>query len=515
MQIEFSVASGAPETIETECLVAGVFKSKGLSETAKRLDKASGGRITRVLDDGDHDGNRGRTVTLYDLEGVSAKRVVLVGLGNEKDLSPTSLRSATRYATQAVERLQVADAVFSLTSLDVPDYAAAARGRSVAETVIDTRYKFDKKLAKSASRRRSRSGAKTSVQRADRHSKLKRVSLYGSNKREATAVEKGQTIGVAVAEGRCLARDLGNLPANLCTPTHLAEVAQEMGRDSALKVTVFDEKRIEKLRMRTFLSVAKGSREAPRFIQFEYHGGRKNAAPVVLIGKGITFDSGGISIKPASGMDEMKFDMCGAASVFGVMHAIQMLKPKINVIGLVPACENLPDGAANKPGDVIESMSGQTIEILNTDAEGRLILCDALTYSEKFKPRAVIDIATLTGACVIALGEHASGLFSNDQALADALLEAGNTGNDRAWQMPVWSEYQSQLDSNFADMANVGGRPAGAITAACFLARFAKELKWAHLDIAGTAWHTGGSRKGATGRPVGLLTSYLTQVAGR
>ena len=330
------------------------------------------------------------------------------------------------------------------------------------------------------------------------------------HKQAQTAAKTGQ----AIATGMALTRELGNLPGNICTPTYLANEAKKLGKSHSLKVTVLDQKQLEQLKMGSFLSVAKGSRQPPKLIVMEYHGGKKPGNPVVLVGKGITFDSGGISIKPGAAMDEMKFDMCGAATVFGTLSAIAELKLPINVVGVVPTCENLPDGNASKPGDIVTSMSGQTIEVLNTDAEGRLILCDALTYSEKFKPKAVIDIATLTGACIIALGKQASGLLGNDQALLDKLLNAGNKCDDRAWQLPLWDEYQDQLKSNFADMANIGGREAGTITAACFLSRFTKKFKWAHLDIAGTAWDSGGN-KGATGRPVPLLVNYLIGEAGK
>jgi leucyl aminopeptidase len=310
-----------------------------------------------------------------------------------------------------------------------------------------------------------------------------------------------------------LTRDLGNLPGNICTPSYLASSAKKLARRFALKVKVLEQKQMQALGMGSLLSVSRGSRQPPKLIVLEYHGAKQPGNPVALVGKGITFDSGGISIKPAAAMDEMKFDMCGAASVLGAMHAAAELQLPINIVGLIPSCENLPDGDANKPGDVVTSMSGQTIEVLNTDAEGRLILCDALTYSERFKPKTVIDIATLTGACVVALGNHASGLLGNDQALMDKLLAAGNESADRAWQLPLWEEYQEQLKSNFADMANIGGKEAGTITAACFLSRFTKKFKWAHLDIAGVAWF-GGASKGASGRPVPLLTQYLIDESG-
>jgi leucyl aminopeptidase len=324
----------------------------------------------------------------------------------------------------------------------------------------------------------------------------------------------GLAQGLAIAEGMALAKDLGNLPPNVCTPSFLAGQAREIGRRYRMKVTVLERSDMERLGMHTLLSVANGSAQPPKLIALEYNGGRKGAKPVALVGKGITFDTGGISLKPAGEMDEMKFDMCGAASVLGTMKAVGEMKLPVNVVGIVPTTENMPGGRATRPGDIVKSLSGQTVEILNTDAEGRLILCDALTYAERYKPAAVIDIATLTGACVIALGHVASGLFSNDEAMAREVTAAADAAYDRVWRMPLWEDYQEQLKSNFADFANIGGRPAGAVTAACFLARFTRQFRWAHLDIAGTAWKSG-REKGATGRPVPLLTQFLIRRAGK
>jgi len=332
----------------------------------------------------------------------------------------------------------------------------------------------------------------------------------GELRRAAAGLEQG----LAVAHGVSLARDLGNLPGNVCTPAYLAEQAREVAKRYRMKITVLEREDMEKLGMGALLSVAAGSAQPPKLIVLEHRSGPRSQRPVALVGKGITFDTGGISLKPASEMDEMKFDMCGAASVLGTIKAAAEMKLPVNVVGLIPTSENMPGGRATKPGDIVTTMSGQTVEVLNTDAEGRLILCDALTYAERFEPAAVVDIATLTGACVIALGHVASGLFANDDALARELLAAGELACDRAWRMPLWDEYQEQLKSNFADFANIGGRPAGSVTAACFLARFTKKFKWAHLDIAGTAWKSG-KEKGASGRPVPLLTQFLVNRAGR
>src|SRR5688572_10533913 len=327
-------------------------------------------------------------------------------------------------------------------------------------------------------------------------------------KEQAKAVQRGLARGAASAAGVTFAKSLANRPGNHCTPTYLAEQARKLGKEHALKVEVLDRKELEKLGMGSFLAVSQGSAEPPRFIVARYDGAPKTQAPVVLVGKGITFDTGGISIKPAAEMDEMKYDMGGAASVLGTLRAVAELKPRLNLVVIIPACENMPSGNAVKPGDVVTSLSGQTIEILNTDAEGRLILCDALTYAERFKPAVLVDIATLTGACVIALGHHRSGLFSNDDALAEELLAAGEQALDPAWRMPLDDEYDEALKSSFADMANVGPRAGGSITAAMFLKRFAGKQRWAHLDVAGTAWRSG-ANKGATGRPVPLLTQFV------
>ncbi len=326
---------------------------------------------------------------------------------------------------------------------------------------------------------------------------------------QSADVRKGIKHGDAIGQGVSVSREVANLPANVCTPSYLAKEAQRIAKGNAnLRIEILNETDMKKLGMGAMLSVTAGTDEPAKFIILKYAGGKSKSKPIVLVGKGVTFDSGGISLKPGSAMDEMKFDMCGAATVLGVVHAITAIKLPINVIGIIPACENLPSGAATKPGDVVTSMSGQTIEVLNTDAEGRLILCDALTYSKKFKPAAVIDIATLTGACVIALGKHISGLLSNSDKLANQILKAGEHADDRAWRLPMGPEYMDQLKSNFADMANIGGRSAGTITAACFLSRFVDDMNWAHLDIAGTAWRTG-SQKGSTGRPVPLLVEFL------
>ena len=334
--------------------------------------------------------------------------------------------------------------------------------------------------------------------------KLQNLVFIGSDSSLAESASKAQIMAASIG----LARDLGNMPGNACTPLYLSGKAQELSEQLGIKTTILDEEQMSELGMGSLLSVSAGSVEPAQLIIMQYQGAGDSEQPYALVGKGITFDSGGISLKPGAAMDEMKFDMCGAASVFGAMHAVAQLKLPINLVAIVAAAENMPSGHATKPGDIVTSMAGKTIEVLNTDAEGRLVLCDALTYAAQFKPKTIIDIATLTGACVIALGSHASGLYANDEELAEALLESSQSTGDKAWRMPLWPEYDKQLDSNFADIANIGGREAGSVTAACFLARFTRNQKWAHLDIAGTAWKSG-KAKGATGRPVRLLVDYL------
>jgi leucyl aminopeptidase len=455
------------------------------------MDKATRGQLRELLASGDMDGKAGSTRVLYRLRNIAAERVLLVGLGREKEFGEKQFRDCARAALAAVHDTGARDAHVYLGELPVQGRDHAWKARQLALAAADTAYRFDR--LKSAKAEPTR---------------LAHVVVCATHKRDADLCERGIRDGRAIAAGMALARDLGNLPANVCTPTYLAETAVKLGREWKFAVEILEQKDMEKLGMGSLLSVSKGSRQPPKFAVLRYMGASKKGRPVVLVGKGITFDTGGISIKPAAEMDEMKFDMCGAASVLGTMRAAAELELKLNVIGLVPTCENMPGGAASKPGDIVTSMSGQTIEILNTDAEGRLILADALTYAERFEPQAVVDIATLTGACVIALGHVCSGLFANKDTLARELQTAGAEAWDRVWQLPLWDDYQEQLKSNFADFANIGGRAAGSVTAACFLSRFARKYDWAHLDIAGTAWKSG-KEKGATGRPVPLLTTFL------
>lgn len=495
--MEFSTKVVAPEKLACACLVVGLFENKRLTAAAQIVDRASGGHLSALIEQGDLDGKVGSTRLLYRLTGIAADRVLVVGLGKDQKISTKDFRDAARAAVTAVQGTGATNACLCLAEVPVAGRDAAWKARQIAIAAIDASYHFDAMKSRKATPR-----------------PLSKILVRADSAKEARAIELGIKQGQAIGAGMNLTRDLGNMPGNVCTPTYLAEQAVKLGKKWKLSVEVLDRSDMEELGMGTLLSVARGSRQPPKFIVMTYNGAAKKVPPVVLVGKGITFDTGGISLKPGAEMDEMKFDMCGAASVFGTLRAAVEMKLKLNVVGLIPATENMPDGAATKPGDIVTSLSGQTVEILNTDAEGRLILCDALTYAERFKPQAVIDIATLTGACVIALGHVCSGLFANDQKLAGELLAAGEESWDRAWQLPLWDDYQDQLKSNFADFANIGGRPAGSITAACFLSRFAGGFNWAHLDIAGTAWRSG-KDKGASGRPVPLLTSFLLKRAAR
>ncbi|TAK91182.1 MAG: leucyl aminopeptidase [Burkholderiaceae bacterium] len=493
--MQFSIKAVSPATAKTACVIAGVYQDHTLTHAAKALDQASGGALRQALKNGDLSGKKGSALLLHGLNAQTA-RVLLVGLGKDKTLSDKTYLDAVRAGWKALSATGAADALWCLHEVPVSGRDLAWKVRSTAVNIEEAQYRFD--------HLKSSSDAEPE--------KLKSLALV-VDKLQLKAAQTALQQALAEAHGVALTRDLGNLPSNLCTPTHLAATAKELAKQFKLKVQVLEKKQMEALKMFSLLSVAKGSVQPPKFIVLAYNGGTANGrtakqAPVVLVGKGITFDSGGISLKPGEGMDEMKYDMCGAATVLGTLRAVAEMQLPLNVIGVIPTCENMPNGNASKPGDIVTSMSGQTIEILNTDAEGRLILCDALTYVERFKPAAVIDIATLTGACIIALGHVHSGLYSKDDALAAALLKAGKAANDTVWQMPLDDDYQEQLKSNFADMANIGGRPGGSVTAACFLSRFTKAYTWAHLDIAGTAWKSGAA-KGATGRPVPLLVEFL------
>jgi len=448
----------------------------------RALAKPLAGLVEKAVSEGDLVLKKGKALYLYQPAGVAARRVVVVVAGDD------SARSFKAAVVAGLGALKSSGA--KTLGIALPPGATAVHAEAAVVAVADATYQY--------------THTKPSATPIWMPSA---VTLY-CQKGDQKAVQQGLRQGEAVAAGMTLAREFGNRPGNACTPTWLGQQAKKLGKQFDLQVDVLDRKEIEKLGMGSFLAVAQGSEEPPRFIVARYDGAAKSQAPVVLVGKGITFDTGGISLKPGAEMDEMKFDMCGAASVLGTLAAVASLKARVNLVVLVPTCDNMPSGRAVKPGDVVTSMSGQTVEILNTDAEGRLILCDALTYAERFKPAVVVDVATLTGACVVALGHHHSGLFSADDAVAARMLAASQTALDPCWRMPLDEEYDEALKSNFADMANVGGRPGGAITAAMFLRRYTAKYPWAHLDIAGTAWKSG-SHKGATGRPVGLLTHFV------
>lgn len=497
--MDFTVKTGDPEKQRSACVVIGIFSPKRLSPAAQRIDKASRGQLSELLKQGDIDTSCGATTLIHSPTGrTQAKRILVVGCGNQKEFDARAFQKIAAKAATALNTSAVTEAVSYLTELDVTDQTLTWKARQLVIASDASAYRFDELKSDAKPPKRP----------------LRKLALATTSANESTRLKEGMRQGNAIAGGVERARRLGNLPGNICTPTYLAEQAEAIKKQYGnLKIDVLEEKDMDKLGMGSLLSVSRGSRQPAKLIVLKYHGGSQKEKPVVLVGKGVTFDSGGISLKPGAAMDEMKFDMCGAASVLGTVAACAELELPVNLVGIVPATENLPDGDASKPGDVVTSLSGQTIEVLNTDAEGRLILCDALTYAGRFKPDVVIDIATLTGACIVALGHHASGVMTNHQALADELLAAGQSAGDRGWQLPMWDEYDEQISSNFADMANIGGKGAGTITAACFLGRFTKDYRWAHLDIAGVAWKSG-SAKGATGRPVPLLMQFLLDRSG-
>ena len=488
--MEFSIKQSIPEKQRSACVVLGIYQGGNLSPAAQLFDHASGHQISTLISRGDVTGKTGSTLMLHAPTGILAERVLLVGLGKTEEMNAKQFLDVLRATFAALQKTVSKNAALYLTDLDVKERDENWKIKQIVMLAAESAYRSDKLKSKPADK-----------------SSLQKILLCSAGK-PTDAAKNALIQAGATAHGVKLAKDLGNLPGNICTPTYLADQATDMAKKHPLKVTILEEKDMEKLGMHSLLCVSRGSRQPAKLITLEYRGGDKKQKPVVLVGKGLTFDAGGISLKPGAGMDEMKYDMCGAASVLGTMQAIAEMKLKLNVVAVIPSSENLPDGAAVKPGDIVTSMAGLSIEILNTDAEGRLILCDALTYAARFEPDTVVDIATLTGACVIALGGVASGLFSNQDSLARELFDAAEYSNDRAWQLPLWEEYQPQLDSNFADLQNIGGREAGSVTAACFLSRFTKDYRWAHLDIAGTGWKSG-KDKGATGRPVPLLTQYL------
>jgi leucyl aminopeptidase len=485
-------------TLRADVLLAGVFADGSLSPAADAIDAASKGKFSTWIKRGDLNPKVGSSLLLYDIPGVATNRVMVVSLGERREFGEKAFRDALGGAAKALSSGVSRTAAVALADLDVPGRSPEWRVRNAARILADGAYRFDAPRAQLNGNKRT--GAHT-------------ITLLISGKVTPELVTAAR-FGRAIAEGMALTRDLGNLPGNICHPPYLADTAKRMGTELGFDVEILEREDMARLGMGSALSVGRASEQPCKLIVMRYTGASSEGKPVVLIGKGVTFDTGGISLKPGEDLDMMKYDMCGAAAVMGIMKTIAGLKLPMNLIGIVCAVENMPGGNASRPGDVVRSMSGQTIEILNTDAEGRLVLCDAMTYAERFKPECVIDVATLTGACVIALGSQTSGLYANDDALAAELFECGTDTGDRAWRMPLWDEYQEQLKSNFADMTNLGGRPAGSVTAACFLSRFARGYRWAHLDIAGTA-SVGGDAKGATGRPVPLLSEFLIRRSAR
>ncbi len=488
--MEFKAIIDAKARNEAGCAVVGVYEEGDLGIAAAQIDKQLDGLLGKLHGNGDFSGKLGDVMLLPTPAGTVAARVLLIGLGSRAAFGRKQYRKALQSAVQALAKTGSSDAVVYLALEATGGLDVQYRARTVAEVFCAQLYKIP--------------DLKTSAK-----PKAPRLSSVSVAVADARAAAEGLRIGAAVGSGLALSRDLANLPPNLCTPRYMATRAQGLAKEfPSIKTKILDEKGIKALKMGAFLAVTQGSDQPPRLIVCEYHGAKKGAAPVCLVGKGITFDSGGISLKDPPAMDEMKFDMSGGAAVLGAMRAVAELQLPINLVVIVATCENMPSGGAVKPADIVTTMSGQTVEVLNTDAEGRLILCDAITYSRRFKPAAVVDVATLTGACIVALGNHFSGLMSNDDALADELESAGVRADDRAWRLPIGEEYVDQLKSNFADIANVGGREGGACTAASFLWKFAKDLQWAHLDVAGTAWLSG-AQKGSTGRPVPLLVDFL------
>ena len=488
--MDYSIESVTLDKLQSDCLVVGIYENQQLSPTATLLDGLFNGLISKLITRGDIKGKNAETLLINNLPDSTIERVILVGLGQRGKLSRKQFRKAMAAVSKTLKECKIIHASCALLDVEIEKADPQWLARQIVEVVNDGLYQY------------------STTKQCDDKILLQSVHIIVNDANKELA-EAGLQQGIAIAQGMALAKQLADLPGNICTPTYLAEQALVLaGQHDSLTCEILEENDMEALGMGAFLSVSRGSRQPAKLICLEYQGSDAHTKPIVLVGKGLTFDAGGISLKPGAGMDEMKYDMCGGASVLGILRAASLLNLKLNIVGLIPSSENLPDGAANKPGDILTSMAGKTIEVLNTDAEGRLILCDTLTYAKKYEPEVVIDMATLTGACIVALGRIPSGLFGNDDKLCDDLLSASETACDLLWRLPIWEEYQEQLKSNFADLANIGGPDGGSITAAVFLSKFTEKYRWAHIDIAGTAWRTGAT-KGATGRPVALLSQYL------
>jgi leucyl aminopeptidase len=496
--MKYGTRTGNAAKARTQCAIVGVFENVKLSPSARVLDKASKGYLTKVLNRGDISGKTNQTLVLHDVPNVGATRVLLVGLGNEDDMNSAKYASIAKTVLGKIKAISSRTNLCCLLEVNVPGRNINWKTQRIVESFEAGLYSFTKMKGKPPKN----------------VSPIESVDLLIDDKSEFKTVLSAIAAGSALTAGINSAKTLGNLPGNICTPTYLADQAKQLAKDySSITTKIIEEKEIERLGMGAFMSVTRGSVQPGKLIVITHKGGKAKEAPHVLVGKGITFDTGGISLKPGAGMHEMIWDMCGAASVFGTMLAIAEQGLAMNVVGVIAAAENMPSGDASRPGDIVKTMSGQTVEILNTDAEGRLVLCDALTYIDQFNPKTVIDVATLTGACIVALGSHASAMYANDDGVAADLTKAGEDSLDRVWRMPLWEDYQVQINSAFADMANIGGREAGSITAACFLARFTRKYRWAHLDVAGSAFKGSGPSKGSTGRPVSLLFEYLNNLA--
>ncbi len=505
--LDFNIKVGLSGKQNTNCLLLAVFESSDLPETSKKIDQALAGSISKVIKLGDMRGELGQILVLHNAEDIGADRVMLVGCGKANEFNTKNFREAMQKAAHALHSLDAKNAICCITELPIAHskYDITWAIRQAVVIVTSSGYKFDEYKSKTEKSNKKH-----------KPSSLDKVTFIIADKRDLAAAEQGVKFGMALATGLKLTKDLANTPPNVCNPTYLAKTAIKLAtKYKSISTAVLERKDMQTLKMGAFLSVAQGSPQPPKLITLEYRGAAKTKQPVVLVGKGITFDTGGNSLKsPPDKMVGMKYDMCGAASVLGVIVFAAELGLEVNIVGVLAAAENMPGGEASRPEDVVTTMSGLTVEILNTDAEGRLVLCDALTYCERFNPKVVIDIATLTGACVIALGNHHAGLFANHQPLADNLLAAGIASDDKCWQMPLTDEYMKQLETNFADLANVGGAEAGSITAACFLSRFTKKYNWAHLDVAGTACRFTGKERGATGQPVRMLAEYIINEIG-
>jgi leucyl aminopeptidase len=496
--MEFSVKSGSPEKQRSACIVVGVYEPRRLSPVAEQLDKISDGYISNLLRRGDLEGKPGQMLLLHHVPNVLSERVLLVGCGKERELDERQYRQIIAKTITTLNETGSMEAVCFLTELHVKSRDTYWKVRQAVETTQDGLYNFDQLKTKKDETRRP----------------LRKIVFNVPTRRELTLGESAINHGLAIAKGMKHCKDVANMPPNICDPTYLADQGILLAQDhERITTNVIGEAEMFELGMHSYLAVGRGSAKESKMVMIHYNGADESVAPIVLVGKGLTFDSGGISLKPGEAMDEMKYDMGGAAAVFGAMHSLAELNLNINVIGVLAGCENMPSSDAYRPGDILTTMSGQTVEVLNTDAEGRLVLCDALTYVECFDPDTVIDVATLTGAAIVALGKHASALLSTHNPLAHELINASEQSGDRAWRLPLWDEYQEQLESPFADFTNLGTKGAGTITAACFLSRFTKKYNWAHLDVAGTAWRSG-KDKGATGRPVPLLTQFLLNRAG-